>query len=474
MESQKDKDIDKKIIIIVTLLFLCVIIAAATVLFMSGAFGRSRGADEGDGSNHDSTDGEYANVPADWNAETHHKKKIDSRINARLSTTTTTISTTTTWTTTTSTLSGTPILLCTMGIKTNKHMPYVPDGLCDMLVYHGGIQGNGAFYNDHSGVNEFERYCATAKAAKRTMYGLDVMESQRDSTYSRLSTEKAKKRLRAVFESNVRHYGTLTTTLHRNTPKQYVQGVISLLTSFRQLQVNFSNGTEETPSYIFYGAAPLYEGNYDNDTAMRDNFDEVMKKVNPDIVLFRTTYTLMARSYSGCKVTGDSVWESPSGKDQPSFEDSLTFRSRVTLPPGVRQLLSFSACGRWNYRTSGLSLSSGLGQWCTGTSTSRIFERACRGGAFYSDYQSTGRDNVRLLEYRLRSDRLEMFVYDTAETIRTKMCRASVQHSYLGGWALFEAECSDISNVCNDPTYRDGYATIRRVKDLMNTTFSKC
>ncbi|XP_064473751.1 uncharacterized protein LOC135388255 [Ornithodoros turicata] len=362
-----------------------------------------------------------------------------------------------------------PILMCTMGFKKQDQALFIPDGLCSIVVFSGGLQSDNTFYNTHSQKDYFDSFRRTTKDFNRTQLGFDVMWSEHSSTANRLLTPEGHAAMLQYFKEGLRHYGTLDTEIESNTGVSYLTDIISLLQELRSVQREATNGTN-IPCFLFYGAALLYHENFD--AKMVAAFNKVITSTQPDIVLFQTTYFANYPDSPKCRVTGASLWDEAVVGEQPTFVGALKFRENITLPSRTVEMLSLTVCGRLSYNAH-KSLSA-MGDQCTMGFNLDAYSRVCPGGRYTADFGENFLDAGRSVMWKKRKDKLEWHVFDNRQTVMTKACKSKMNFGFRGGWVVFNVECSDVGKICSDPLYTDGFAFVHTVKEAMRTDFNSC
>ncbi|XP_064473754.1 uncharacterized protein LOC135388256 isoform X2 [Ornithodoros turicata] len=364
-----------------------------------------------------------------------------------------------------------PIVMCAMGSKKLILALLIPDGLCNIVVYSGGLQSDNTFYNTHSQRGYFNLFRRVTGAFKRTLLGLDVVWSDHSSTTNKLSTTDGRAAMLQYFKEGFRNFGTLDTEIESNTGDSYLTDIISLLQGLRSVQMEAPNRTN-MPCFLFYGVALLYQGAKDFDAKMVAAFNKVLTNTQPDIVLFRTTYLTNNHYSHKCRVTGTSVWDEAVVGDQPTFVGALKFRENITLPSRTREMLSFTVCGRLSHHRN--QTLSGMGAQCKMGINIDSYPRVCPGAHYTKDYGEEFLDTGRLVAYRKSNDGHTWHVYDNRQTIMAKACMSKMNFGFRGGWVVFNVECSDLGKLCGHPLSKDVFAFVHTVKHAMRTSFNSC
>ncbi|XP_064473755.1 uncharacterized protein LOC135388258 [Ornithodoros turicata] len=372
-------------------------------------------------------------------------------------------------------------LMCTLGrYQLSGSFFQLPDGLCSIVVLRGYLDTSacGKKFCSNAVVRPYDWLMNLTESGSysRTRFGLDFYkrgdandEGVISTSATQLSTPDGRATFTTFFNSGLKDFGILGCVLSRNTTDQYIDDVSNVLTALRAVQIDASSGKEA--GYIFLGVAPLYEGDYSNDSVLTSKFHSMIRNVTPDIVLFRTTAYYPSFGFTDCKVTAASLWDKAPLSTQPTFVDSLTFQNKVSLPKTTKRMLSFSISKRINSVISG---SSDVGSKCTSAGDIQPYEILCN-GSYNSRYEFEAEemDKERLVAYQRRKDQLKVVYYDSEDTITQKMCKAAVDHGFRGGWVLFDMDCGGAVE-CTGKEDSDGFALVRAVEANMNKEFDSC
>ncbi|XP_064487589.1 uncharacterized protein LOC135399787 [Ornithodoros turicata] len=397
-------------------------------------------------------------------------------------TTTTTTTTTTTKTPTTSTTIPTAArtsvlpmrsiiptpLLCTVGRYARADTRYPEDGLCDFLFCPVALQANLQF---SSFSDAFQGFRDQAAAAGKTKYGIDIKISEMDTTLARLQTEQGVAAFKKLWESNIRQHGVLYPVIFDGVNSSYVDMIIGLLNTLRRLQVKFRTNEAAKPSYIFVGLGVVLRGKMESKN-IKNNFTRIIREVKPNAILMRTHYVRKDDGDHNCRITGPAVWQGNFSARQPTFLDALRFLQRVTIPENTAVILSFTEAVRWYRWDSANESNFRLGERCVMDFHTDLVSK----GAMCSDISDKGLAGAK--KHRttqqvslVHSHNSYGLVFDTKDTMRTKMCWTITTFGSNLGWAMFDLEFADTENICNDPAFTKGFALLRWMRHYIGTGF---
>ncbi|XP_064476095.1 uncharacterized protein LOC135389997 isoform X2 [Ornithodoros turicata] len=370
------------------------------------------------------------------------------------------------------------LLMCTLG-RALLRTPFfrLPDGLCSMVVLRGYLDPHyGSTFSSAGSSVMYDQWLKTLARGgtyNRTRFGLDIFDPRiKDDdgiheTAGQLSTPAGRTSFETFFKSGFVDFGILGAIVSHNTPDQYIDDISDALAALRAVQADAANGTET--GYIFLGVAPLYGGNYGDDSVLISKFHNMIRKVTPDIVLFRTTAYYDRFQLNDCKVTAPSLWDKAPLSTQPTFVDSLRFQSMVSLPRTTKRMLSFSLSKRLN---SG-SDTSDIGSGCVSAYDIPPYEILCNGSYLLGEVEPEEVDKERSVAYQRRKDGSKVLYYDTADTTMQKMCKATANHGFRGGWVLFDLDYGGVMS-CTGVEKSDGFALVHAVEANMRKEFESC
>lgn len=388
--------------------------------------------------------------------------------------TSTTTGTTTKKTTTTAGPYAIPqkALLCFVRNQATKSTLFPAEGLCHFvfLLMHVNARTNRIYYSGTaSDPLDDQTFYLAARTSARTRYGISIARTKVYDASIMFQTPGGSAALRKLWDMNIRHYGCLDEVLSGDTDDMDVKNAIKLLKAFRTLQGSFRQHQKELPSFIFLGVSVQHSAGSTKNPKLERYFNKLMSDASPDAVVFVTSYSSLSRS--GCRVTGPNLWKDDSTHGQPTFVSALEFQRSVTLPDGVRALMSFSVYGRsyTSFRMHPFTVLNGQGSNCkdAGLADRQQFCFNQTGDSLRTDY-------ALQQEYLLTKPNNVLYVYDSVKTIEKKMCWSAVNYSYDGGYAMYGVEMTDVGNRCGDLKHGGDYALLSYVKELLAVTFTAC
>ncbi|XP_064486061.1 uncharacterized protein LOC135398599 isoform X2 [Ornithodoros turicata] len=349
-----------------------------------------------------------------------------------------------------------------------------PDGLCDLIVFQSST-----YSFTESELAPLNDFIEMARLYTSTLFGLDVAEQSRSKSLKNLKTTSGKSVLHSHWKNNIRHYGSLGATITANTNGQYIESLVELLKVLRTYQNEFRTNSSDDVPFIFVGVAPLYEGKPDTKGVMKDRFNRLISDAEPNIVLFQTSdFRNFSKSHEGCVSNAITVWKNPPLSDQPSFVDTLTFRKAVNLPSYTLEVLPISLCIRvtvFDQRVDDHNVRLGRADKCTSSALTTMRDTHCMNGKGAHQFQQNvtlDHDSIVYLA-GLKNGR-KIFAFELSSSIRRKMCKAFMEYDYNGGWAMYDMHCNDKNNVCNDGTFKKGFARLHWMKQYMSQVFTSC
>ncbi|XP_077535644.1 uncharacterized protein LOC144147395 [Haemaphysalis longicornis] len=306
-----------------------------------------------------------------------------------------------------------------------------------------------------------------------TTYGIHVPLRKLNQVKHDLKRKKVGRKLKDYWvEKNVCHYAVLDLQIKPNESRasDIVGRVFGTLKMLRKIQGKISrkasrNSTKGHPeAYIILGIHPWVATNGELFKALRKH----LRSFAISCLIARTHLSSheAPTQRSGCKTSGPAPYKADSDKRLLGMPDTVAYASE-SLQQSTSLAVSFTLCARW-YRTKAELL---IGATClpdTGTPASRSSGALCSQNPELLRNQAV--DRTQHTAYSWQKPDL-LVTYDTADTIRWKLCSvASVHRSLNLSVALFDVECDDWRGECHRGATRshlEGAERSRSVRGYM-------
>lgn len=361
-----------------------------------------------------------------------------------------------------------PIILCTTRYPGPGNDP--PDGLCDIVVYDTRSGDISQKPSEH-----LQAFIAYANSSSKTECGLNIEKMDRDKILAELATKEGGTGLQNLWSAKIRHYGTLRTELTPATEQSAMDKIASLLSKLHDLQQAFARDYTHERGYIFWGVSPLLQGNTTSSDAMKQLLMTVLWSVRVNILVYQTTFLRNGtQSEQDCVSTGPAMWKNAPSPNQPTFEDALTFRKSVELPRGTMEMLSFTLCSHWARFPKGIARAE-IAQrtGCMETTSDYPEDYFCPGGSKHPDYGYSLTLVPESQQYVAAAHSGTWTgAVDLVDTIKKKMCMASVEYDYRGSWAIHSLQCN-FKKHCRG-SFQSSFPRVQAVKQYMKENFTEC
>lgn len=318
-------------------------------------------------------------------------------------------------------------------------------------------------YYDTTGV--LPNFYRAAQASSSTGYGINADKDTEGVLLTSLRTTALRTNMKRLWDRKIRHYSFMEAFIREETQDAALRSNARVLTMLDNLRRDLQNGSVDPPSYLFLGVLTYYTKGYAFHRAQFSRlFQLLMSNSKPDAVVF---YSSLSYIPTVCRVQAPNLWDDNGVKRQPTFVGALNLRQTATLPAGVRELISFYVGAPHFYANQGQAFRITDGE---GTPCSKQFSASRE---LFCRLTTTRMDEAQQQVFALNG-LTQLFVFDTHQTIRKKMCWASGNYSFQGGYVMHFADLSSFSNMCSDRRHRGDYILVQYVKSYIAMGFTSC
>ncbi|XP_064489064.1 uncharacterized protein LOC135400949 isoform X2 [Ornithodoros turicata] len=182
-------------------------------------------------------------------------------------------------------------------------------------------------------------------------------------------------------------------------------------------------------------------------TYVRDLFSQALV----DVLVYQTSY----RPPIQCVANGPAPWSFQLGTHQSSIVGSAVVRSKINIPPGKVEMFTSSLCAiKTKFQieaTLSTELKMGRDTSCLASDMDSVTNYTCPNAP---DASHVYRKSVHQIHeiYKWKepatggNSYYYILVYDTEETLAVKVCRATKDIGFKGGWVLRDLPCGFIQS----------------------------